>query len=353
MRQETVNGEQRAEKRAETKALLELREVKKHFPVRGGFFSRVKNYVAAVDGVSFELAPGETLGLVGESGCGKTTLGRTIVRLLKPDSGLIRFAGEDIAFLKERELRPLRSEIQMIFQDPYSSLNPRMSVGEIIAEPLLIHHRIGKREKQERVSDLLEKVGLEPNHYHRYPHEFSGGQRQRIGIARAIALAPRLIVADEAVSALDVSIAAQIVELLRGLQKELGLAYLFIAHDLPLVQSLSQRIAVMYLGCIVELCPSESLLQPMHPYTEALLAAVPEPDPQLHRGRIVLKGEVPSPMNPPPACRFHPRCPYVESLCKTETPPLKEWQPGRWAACHFADKVYAGSLEKNPVKGPR
>lgn len=328
-------------------SLLQLEKVKKYFPVRSGFFSRVKAHVRAVDSVDLSIQKGQTLGLVGESGCGKTTVGRVIVRLLREDCGYIFFDSHDMTQLSGKELRSVRSNLQMIFQDPYSSLNPRMSVGEIIAEPLLIHGHITRRGRRAKVGDLLSRVGLDPNYYDRFPHEFSGGQRQRIGIARAIALSPKLIVADEAVSALDVSIAAQIVQLLKDLQRDMGIAFLFIAHDLPLVQNISHQVSVMYLGKIVEQGPSEALIRPLHPYTEALIEAVPVPDPERKRKRIILKGEVPSPLNPPPACRFHPRCPYVEPICKMEEPPLQEWQPGHFAACHFADKVYEGMKSRS------
>ena len=251
-----------------------------------------------------------------------------------------------MATLSGAELRQVRSNLQMIFQDPYSSLNPRLSIGDIIAEPLLIYKRITRKEKRSKVGALLERVGLESDFFDRFPHEFSGGQRQRIGIARAIALSPKLIIADEAVSALDVSIAAQIVKLLKELQEELGIAYLFIAHDLPLVQNMSHQVAVMYLGKIVESGPSEALTRPLHPYTEALIAAVPVPDPTRRQHQLLLAGEVPSPINPPAACRFHPRCPYATAKCSEEEPSLTEWKPGRWAACHFADKVYEGTAER-------
>ncbi len=328
-------------------ALLKITDLKKYFPVRGGFLSRIKAHVKAVDGVDLSIASGQTLGLVGESGCGKTTVGRLIVRLLKADSGEILFEGTDLTRSSHAELRKRRADLQMIFQDPYSSLNPRMTIGEIIAEPLLIHKRVTRRQRRSRVCELLERVGLEASHYDRFPHEFSGGQRQRIGIARAIALSPKLIVADEAVSALDVSIAAQIVKLLQDLQRDLQISFLFIGHDLPLVQNISHEVAVMYLGKIVERGPSAALTRPLHPYTQALIEAVPVPDPKQRRERIILTGEVPSAINPPPACRFHPRCPLAEDICKTDEPEFKEWRPGRFAACHFADKVYAAGILSN------
>ena len=320
-------------------SLLTIENLYKYFPVRGGFLMRPTGHIQAVHNVSLGVAPGETLGLVGESGCGKTTLARTIIRLLKPDSGKTLFEGHDIAPLSPRELRPFRAKMQMIFQDPYASLNPRMSVGDIIAEPIIIHKKIPRRYRRQRVCELLELVGLSPEDYSRYPHEFSGGQRQRVGIARAISLEPKLIIADEPVSALDVSIAAQIINLLQNLQKEFKTAFLFISHDLKMVKHMSHRIAVMYLGEIVEMGPSDNFLTPLHPYSLALTAAIPIPDPQTKKRRLILSGEPPSPQNPPPGCRFHPRCPYAEEICRQEHPSLKECQPGHWAACHFIDKV--------------
>lgn len=319
--------------------LLTVTSLVKKFPVKGGILSRVRAWVQAVRGVSLEIGPGQTLGLVGESGCGKTTVARMIARLLKPDSGRILFDGTDIAPLEGRGLKPFRRKIQMIFQDPYSCLNPRMKVGEIVAEPLIIQKEVSRREKREKVGELLEQVGLSPDFYDRYPHEFSGGQRQRIGIARAIALLPKLVVADEPVSSLDVSVAAQIVNLLQDLQEKKGLAYLFISHDLKMVRHLSHRIAVMYLGEIVEMAPQEGLEHPLHPYTQALVAAVPVPDPKTKRKRLLLAGEIPSPISPPPGCSFHTRCPFAEKRCREEAPEWKEWQRGHWAACHFVDKI--------------
>jgi len=315
--------------------ILEGRDRKKVCPSAKGFiFQRQVGVVKAVDGVSFTIRRGETLGLVGESGCGKTTTGRVILRLQEPTAGEVIFEGRNVFALNKEELRRMRRDMQIIFQDPYSSLNPRMTVGDIVGEPLEIHNIARGREKLRRVQELLEVVGLSPYHVNRYPHEFSGGQRQRIGIARALALNPKLIICDEPVSALDVSIQAQILNLLEDLQKEFKLTYLFIAHDLSVVRHISDRVAVMYLGKIVELAPTEQLFEnPQHPYTEALLSAVPIPDPEVKRERIILPGDVPSPVNPPPGCRFHTRCLYAEERCRLEEPPLEEVAPGHFAAC--------------------
>jgi oligopeptide transport system ATP-binding protein len=320
--------------------LLEVRDLVKHFTIGGGLFGGARGVVRAVDGVSFAIRRGETLGLVGESGCGKTTTGRCILQLERPTSGGVLFEGHDLTTLDETELRPFRRNIQVIFQDPYSSLNPRMTVGQIIAEPLAVHGIIREaRQRRARVRDLLVRVGLLPQHADRYPHELSGGQRQRVGIARALAMEPSLIVCDEPVSALDVSIQAQIINLLEDLQAEFGLTYLFIAHDLSVVRHISDRVAVMYLGKIVEITDRKSLYDdPQHPYTKALLAAVPIPDPELEarRERVVLAGEVPSPLNPPSGCVFHPRCPIAIDRCPRELPALREVKPGHWAACILA-----------------
>jgi oligopeptide transport system ATP-binding protein len=319
--------------------LLEVRNLVKRFPIKGGLLRRTVDHVHAVDGVSFDLRAGETLGLVGESGCGKSTTGRCILRLIEPTSGEVWFDGHEITALASGELRKRAREMQIIFQDPFASLNPRMTVGAIVGEGLVIH-RLAKnaREIEERVEHLLGKVGLSPDHMRRYPHEFSGGQRQRIGIARALAVEPRLIVCDEAVSALDVSIQAQVINLLEDLQAEFGLTYIFIAHDLSVVEHTSDRVAVMYLGRIVEIAhASELYARPLHPYTEALLSAVPIPDPQVRRTRIRLQGDVPSPIHPPSGCHFHPRCPKAMERCRREAPVLREIAPDHLTACHLHD----------------
>ena len=318
--------------------LLAVEGLKKYFPVRKGLLSRTVGQVYAVDGVSFAIAEGETLGLVGESGCGKSTAGKTILKLIEPTAGTITLRGERIDHLRPRQMRPYRRELQVVFQDPYSSLNPRLSVGAIVAEPLINYAVARGAVLKERVAAILAKVGLRPEAMRRYPHEFSGGQRQRIGIARALALNPSLIVCDEPVSALDVSVQAQVVNLLKDLQREFHLSYLFVAHDLAVVEHISHRIAVMYLGKIVELTDKDSLFRtPLHPYTEALLSAVPLPDPDARRKRIILAGDVPSPITPPPGCRFHTRCPYVEARCRVEEPAMREIRPGHFVACHLRD----------------
>jgi len=320
--------------------LVEVRDLVKHFPLtRGIVFQKKVGAVHAVDGVSFDVLRGETLGIVGETGCGKTTTARLMMRLLEPTSGTVRFEGEDVTHLRKRALKPLRRQVQMIFQDPYSSLNPRKTVGAIIGAPFAIQGlEEGKEPRRRAVQELMEQVGLNPEHYNRYPHEFSGGQRQRIGVARALALKPKLIIADEPVSALDVSIQAQILNLLRRLQKELGLTLVLIAHDLSVVKHMCDRVAVMYLGKIVEFADNDALYgHPRHPYTGALLSAVPVPEPRLAESRRVEvpAGDVPSPTNPPRACRFHPRCPKAQEICAREEPPLESKGAGTLAACHF------------------
>ncbi|MDH3567486.1 MAG: dipeptide ABC transporter ATP-binding protein [Desulfobacteraceae bacterium] len=316
--------------------LLQTRDLVKYYPIRGGVFLKEIEVVKAVDHVSLTIESGETLGLVGESGCGKSTFGMTVLRLEEPTSGEILFEGESILSLEPEQLRALRKKMQIIFQDPFSSLNPRKTVSQIIGEPLLIHGVKNRHERNERVMDLLNVVGLRKEHMRRYPHQFSGGQRQRIGVARALALNPKLIICDEAVSALDVSIQSQVINLLKDLQEKFGLTYLFISHDLSVVKHVSNRVAVMYLGKIVELAESEALYQnPLHPYTQALLSAYPIPDPEIKRERIILKGDVPSPINPPSGCRFHTRCLYAREICSQKEPELKEENTGHKAACFF------------------
>ena len=316
-------------------SLLEIRNLKKHFPVGEGLFSRGKGAVKAVDGVNLSIEEGETLGLVGESGCGKSTLGRTILRLIEPTSGEINFLGKNLLSLSQRELRETRREMQIIFQDPYASLNPRMRVGDIVGEGLEIHKLAKGKAKRERVMELLHQVGLRDDHFDRYPHEFSGGQRQRIGIARALAVNPKFIVCDEPVSSLDVSIQAQIINLLQELQEKLHLTYLFISHDLRVVEHISHRVAIMYLGKVVEIAKSDTIYRDAkHPYTRALLSAVPIPDMNKKKERVVLEGDVPSPVNPPPGCTFHPRCSYREAVCSQTEPPLEFSPDGHGVSCH-------------------
>jgi len=316
--------------------VLEVRDLKKHFDIRHGFLRRSGGVVFAVDGVSFSIAPHETLGLVGESGCGKSTVGRTVLRLIEPTEGSIRLDGRDITYLDKRELRPFRPQMQIIFQDPFSSLDPRMSAGDIVAEPLRVHGIASGRALKGIVAGLFDRVGLRQAQMDNFPHQFSGGQRQRIGIARALALKPKLIVADEPVSALDVSIQAQVLNLMMDLQREMGLAYLFISHNLAVVEHISHRIAVMYLGRIVEYTDKRTLFtRPLHPYTESLLLAVPVPDPRVKRQKRLLQGDVPSPINPPSGCHFHTRCPYAVDRCRAEAPALREVKPGQLVACHL------------------
>jgi len=337
-------------------ALVEVTNLKKYFPIRAGILQREVARVHAVDDVSLAVSKGETVGLVGESGCGKSTLGRCIVRLLEPTAGDVVFDGRSIGKLGARSLRPLRRQMQMVFQDPYASLNPRKRVGTIVGDPLKIHGLGDRKERKKQVEELLKTVGLSPEHYNRFPHEFSGGQRQRIGVARALALRPKLIVADEPVSALDVSIQAQMVNLLEELQDEFGLTYLFIAHDLGVVRHVSDRIAVMYLGKLVELSPAEELYtRPIMPYTEALLSAVPIPDPDLSdkRERIVLEGDVPSPIHPPSGCRFHPRCRYATEVCSQIEPPLVDYGNGHLAACHHPLNVDKATLDRVSAPAPK
>ncbi|WP_409253182.1 ABC transporter ATP-binding protein [Bacillus sp. SCS-153A] len=319
-----------------TEPLLKVEGLKKHFPITGGILGRPVNHVKAVDGVSFQVKKGETLGIVGESGCGKSTTGRMLMRLIDPSEGKVTFEDKELTSLSKAEMRKIRRDIQMVFQDPYASLNPRHTVEKILEEPLIVHGIGSASERKKKVHELLEIVGLSSYHAKRYPHQFSGGQRQRIGIARALMTQPKLIIADEPVSALDVSIQAQVLNLMKDLQKEFDLTYIFIAHDLGVVRHISDRVGVMYLGRMVELSDSENLYEkPLHPYTQALLSAVPIPDPAFERDTILLQGDIPSPSNPPAGCAFHTRCPFAMDVCKTKTPEFREHLPGHYVACHL------------------
>lgn len=331
--------------------ILKVEHLKKYFPIKGGFLSKTISNVKAVDDVSFEIKMGETLGIVGESGCGKSTTGRTILQLLKPTEGKVIFKGRDITKLKRKELRELRTEMQLIFQDPYASLNPRLTVGQIIGEALIDHKLIEKSKLRERVLEIMDMCGLAEYQIDRFPHEFSGGQRQRIGIARALALNPDFIVADEPVSALDVSIQAQIINLLVKLQKEKGFTYMFISHDLSVVEHLCNKVGVMYLGSMVELADKDELFDnPKHPYTKALLSAIPVPDPTIKRERIILEGDIPSPSNPPKGCKFNTRCPYADEKCRSERPEYREINDNHFVACHHVEKIEIGENEKDKEK---
>ncbi|KZE37875.1 dipeptide/oligopeptide/nickel ABC transporter ATP-binding protein [Bhargavaea cecembensis] len=330
--------------------LLKVEGLKKHFPVRKGALGRVKGHVKAVDGVSFEVLPGETLGIVGESGCGKSTTGRLLMRLLEPSGGKVTFDGRELTALGGDEMRKVRRDIQMVFQDPYASLNPRHTIGKILEEPLLVHGMKDPKERKRKVREFLEIVGLSGYHSSRYPHQFSGGQRQRIGIARALMTNPKLIIADEPVSALDVSIQSQVLNLMQDLQREFGLTYIFISHDLSVVRHISDRVAVMYLGRIVEIAESDRLYEmPLHPYTQALLSAVPVPDPGFVREQIVLEGDIPSPADPPPGCPFHSRCPFRMDICKSKVPLLTEQETGHSVACHLYTEEARGDDNKKLV----
>lgn len=330
---------------ANQEPLLSVANLRMYFPIQRGFFRKTVGYVKAVDDVNLSVYPGETLGLVGESGCGKTTVGRCIMRVYDPTSGQILYKGKegntvDIAQLGNKDLKPYRRELRMIFQDPYASLNPRLTVMDIVGEPMVVNNIARGKELEDRVAELLKRVGLRPEYMRRYPHAFSGGQRQRIGVARALALDPRLVIADEAVSALDVSVQAQVLNLLQSLQKDFNLTYIFISHDLSVVEYIADRVAVMYVGKLVELADTGSLFgSPKHPYTEALLSAVPKPDPRRRSERIVLEGDVADPAHPPSGCYFHPRCRYAKDKCKVESPVLREVEPGHSAACHFAEEL--------------
>ena len=333
------------------KELLKVDHLKQYFPIKGGFLGRTINYVKAVDDVSFDIYEGETLSVVGESGCGKSTTGRAILRLDEPTDGTIEFNGEDLLSLNKRELRKRRKDLQVIFQDPYASLNPRQTVGNIITEAMSIQNAVPKEKQRERAIELLETVGLNGEQIDRYPHEFSGGQRQRIGIARALSVNPKLIICDEAVSALDVSVQAQVLNLLKKLQRQFKLTFLFIAHDLGVVRHISDRIIVMYLGKIVEIADKKSLFDnPQHPYTRSLLSAIPTPDPEKKKERIILQGDVPSPISPPAGCRFHTRCPFATEICQTEVPDLRHlnhMKEGHHAACHHIENIKSGDIKPN------